>query len=201
MVARILALVPPWTRVYRVQRDIPMPLVSSGVEHGNLRELALARMNDLGTKCRDVRTREVGIQEIHHKVKPYEVELIRRDYFANDGWETFLSYEDPDQDILVGLLRLRKPSEDVFRPELKQGVSIVRELHVYGSVVPVAARDPSKFQHQGFGTLLMEEAERIALQEHGARKISVISGVGTRNYYRKLGYELDGPFMSKTLLK
>ena len=129
------------------------------------------------------------------------MELIRRDYFANDGWETFLSYEDPDQDILVGLLRLRKPSEDVFRPELKNGVSIVRELHVYGSVVPVAARDPSKFQHQGFGTLLMEEAERIAREEHGARKISVISGVGTRNYYRKLGYSLDGPYMSKTLMQ
>ena len=200
LVARILALVPPWTRIYRVQRDIPMPLVSSGVEHGNLRELALARMKDLGTKCRDVRTREVGIQEIHNKVKPYEVELIRRDYYANDGWETFLSYEDPDQDILVGLLRLRKPSADVFRPELKEGVSIVRELHVYGSVVPVAARDPSKFQHQGFGTLLMEEAERIARDEHGARKLSVISGVGTRNYYGKLGYELDGPYMSKMLL-
>lgn len=56
-------------------RDIPMPLVSSGVEHGNLRELALARMKDLGTQCRDVRTREVGIQEIHHKVKPYEVRV------------------------------------------------------------------------------------------------------------------------------
>ena len=54
-------------------RDIPMPLVTSGVEHGNLRELALARMADLGTRCRDVRTREVGIQEIHHKVRPYEV--------------------------------------------------------------------------------------------------------------------------------
>ena len=164
------------------------------------RELALARMKDLGTKSRDVRTREVGIQEIHNKVKPYEVELIRRDYFANDGWETFISYEDPDQDILVGLLRLRKPSEDTFRPELKNGVSIVRELHVYGSVVPVAARDPSKFQHQGFGTLLMEEAERIAKEEHGSNKISVISGVGTRNYYRKLGYELDGPYMSKSLV-
>ena len=156
-------------------------------------------MKDLGTKSRDVRTREVGIQEIHNKVKPYEVELIRRDYCANDGWETFISYEDPDQDILVGLLRLRKPSEDTFRPELKNGVSIVRELHVYGSVVPVAARDPSKFQHQGFGTLLMEEAERIAKEEHGSNKISVISGVGTRNYYRKLGYELDGPYMSKIL--
>ncbi|KAK6623094.1 Elongator subunit [Polyplax serrata] len=199
LIARILALVPPWTRVYRVQRDIPMPLVSSGVEHGNLRELALLRMKDLGTDCRDVRTREVGIQEIHNKVRPYEVELIRRDYYANGGWETFLSYEDPEQDILVGLLRLRKCSADTFRPELKGNCSIVRELHVYGSVVAVSARDPTKFQHQGFGMLLMEEAERIAREEHGSVKISVISGVGTRNYYRKLGYELDGPYMSKNL--
>jgi len=199
LVARILALVPPWTRVYRVQRDIPMPLVTSGVEHGNLRELALARMKDFGTECRDVRTREVGIQEIHNKVRPYEVELVRRDYTANGGWETFLSYEDPEQDILVGLLRLRKVSDETFRPELTGGVSIVRELHVYGSVVPVAARDPGKFQHQGFGTLLMEEAERIAKEEHGSVKISVISGVGTRDYYRKLGYELDGPYMSKSI--
>ncbi|XP_075454774.1 elongator complex protein 3 isoform X2 [Ascaphus truei] len=199
LVARILALVPPWTRVYRVQRDIPMPLVSSGVEHGNLRELALARMKDLGTECRDVRTREVGIQEIHHKVRPYQVELVRRDYVANGGWETFLSYEDPEQDILIGLLRLRKCSEESFRPELKGGVSIVRELHVYGSVVPVSSRDPSKFQHQGFGMLLMEEAERIAREEHGSGKIAVISGVGTRNYYRKIGYEMEGPYMVKRL--
>ncbi|XP_050749690.1 elongator complex protein 3 [Gymnogyps californianus] len=199
LVARILALVPPWTRVYRVQRDIPMPLVSSGVEHGNLRELALARMKDLGTQCRDVRTREVGIQEIHHKVRPYQIELVRRDYVANGGWETFLSYEDPEQDILIGLLRLRKCSEESFRPELKGGVSIVRELHVYGSVVPVSSRDPSKFQHQGFGMLLMEEAERIAKEEHGSWKIAVISGVGTRNYYRKIGYELEGPYMVKRL--
>ncbi|KAK0069446.1 elongator complex protein 3 [Biomphalaria pfeifferi] len=199
LIARILALVPPWTRVYRVQRDIPMPLVSSGVEHGNIRELALARMNDLGTQCRDVRTREVGIQELHNKVKPDQAELIRRDYVANGGWETFLSYEDPDQDILIGLLRLRKCSPDTFRPELKGGCSIVRELHVYGSVVPVHTRDPRKFQHQGFGMLLMEEAERIALEEHGSRKIAVISGVGTRNYYRKIGYELEGPYMTKIL--
>ncbi|XP_055433754.1 elongator complex protein 3 isoform X1 [Bubalus kerabau] len=176
LVARILALVPPWTRVYRVQRDIPMPLVSSGVEHGNLRELAFARMKDLGIQCRDVRTREVGIQEIHHKVRPYQVELVRRDYVANGGWETFLSYEDPDQDILIGLLRLRKCSEETFRFELVGGVSIVRELHVYGSVVPVSSRDPTKFQHQGFGMLLMEEAERIAREEHGSGKIAVISG-------------------------
>lgn len=132
-------------------------------------------------QCRDVRTREVGIQEIHHKVRPYQVttslkklgsndahlkydrlavhfiittfvyaqvELVRRDYVANGGWETFLSYEDPEQDILIGLLRLRRCSPQSFRPELKGGASIVRELHVYGSVVPVSSRDPSKFQHQ-----------------------------------------------------
>lgn len=70
-------------------------------------------------------------------------------FHADTGWETFLSYEDPAQDILVGLLRLRKCSSEVFRPELKnEQCSIVRELHVYGSVVPVRSRDPTKFQHQ-----------------------------------------------------
>ncbi|KAI3659644.1 hypothetical protein MP638_004379 [Amoeboaphelidium occidentale] len=202
LVARIMALVPPWTRVYRIQRDIPMPLVTSGVEHGHLRELALQRLKDFGASCRDVRTREVGIQDIHNKIRPDQVELIRRDYVANNGWETFLSYEDPDQDILIGLLRLRKCSELAFRPELKEGgqCSVVRELHVYGTAVPLSGRDPRKFQHQGYGTLLMEEAERIAREEHGSVKISVISGVGTRNYYKKLGYYLDGPYMSKKLV-
>ncbi|KAF8237695.1 histone acetyltransferase, GCN5 superfamily [Tricholoma matsutake] len=208
VVARILALVPPWTRVYRVQRDIPLPLVTSGCDNsGNLRELALNRMKDFGAVCRDVRFREVGIHEIHHKVRPESVELLRRDYTANGGWETFLSYEDPEQDILIGLLRLRKCSEEgTFRPELVKkdgdegGCSIVRELHVYGTAVPVHGRDPTKFQHQGFGTLLMEEAERIAREEHGSFKLAVISGVGTRDYYRKLGYELDGPYMSKSLI-
>lgn len=46
----------------------------------------------------------------------------------------------------------------------------------YGSIVPVRARDPSKFQHQGYGMLLMEEAEKIAQNEHRSLKISVISG-------------------------
>ncbi|KAJ3397386.1 Elongator subunit [Lobulomyces angularis] len=226
LVAKIMALVPPWTRIYRVQRDIPMPLVTSGVEHGNLRELALQRMRDLGSECRDVRTREVGITEIHSKVLPDQVELIRRDYYANGGWETFISYEDPAQDILIGLLRLRKCSHNTFRPELKPTgnfkkfagrdengndlyenieitngqCSIVRELHVYGTAVPVHSRDPTRFQHQGFGTLLMEEAERIAREEHNSIKIAVISGIGTRNYYAKLGYTLDGPYMSKLIL-
>jgi len=204
LLARILALVPPWTRIYRIQRDIPMPLVTSGVEHGNLRELVLKRMKDLNLPCRDIRTREVGIRQVHGEITPEgvgEVELVRRDYYANGGWETFLAYEDPKADTLIGLLRLRKCSDEyTFRPELTgQPTSIVRELHVYGSAVPVHSRDPRKFQHQGYGTLLMEEAERIAREEHGSVKLVVIAGVGTRHYYRKLGYQLDGPYMSKWL--
>mmetsp|Transcript_21835 Transcript_21835/g.37291 ORF Transcript_21835/g.37291 Transcript_21835/m.37291 type:complete len:590 (-) Transcript_21835:666-2435(-) len=201
LVARVLSLVPPWVRIYRIQRDIPMPLVTSGVEKGNLRELALARMAALGLRCRDVRTREVGIQDIHHRVRPDEVELVRREYTANGGWETFLAYEDPRQDILIGLLRLRKATgpDNSRQPELVGRTSLVRELHVYGTAVAVHARDASKFQHQGYGSLLMAEAERIARYEHHSTKLAVISGVGTRHYYRKLGYHLEGHYMVKYL--
>lgn len=96
----------------------------------------------------------------------------------------------------MGKLRGRP---NVFREELKGNVSIVRELHVYGSAIPVHSRSTSQFQHKGYGTLLMEEAERIAREEHFSDKIAVISGVGTRHYYRKLGYSLDGVYMSKML--
>jgi len=67
-----------------------MPLVTSGVEHGNLRELALVRLDDWGSKCRDVRTREVGIQEIHHRVQPYEVSVPQELVFVQlcDDWTT-----------------------------------------------------------------------------------------------------------------
>lgn len=78
-------------------------------------------------------------------------------------------------------------------------VSMVRELHVYGTAVAVHARDQQKFQHQGYGSLLMREAERIARLEHRSTKLAVISGVGTRHYYRKLGYHLEGPYMVKML--
>lgn len=177
-----------------------MPLVTSGVDNGNLRELALKRMKELNLVCRDVRTREVGIKENNLKVIPSNVELIRRDYFANGSWETFLSYEDPHQDTLIGLLRLRKLGSHKFMPELAGETAIVRELHIYGSVVPIHTRDPKKYQHRSYGTLLMEEAERIALEEYECNRMAVISGVGTRHYYRKLGYELEGPYMIKQLI-
>lgn len=222
--ARILSFVPPWTRIYRVQRDIPMTLVSSGVEHGNIRELALLRMKDYKTKCRDVRTREIGIKDIHEKLDTINPELVRRDYVANKGSETFLSYEDVKQDVLIGLLRLRKCSEETYRAELKgvndkniydiinpdfeiifnkainnNNASIIRELHVYGSAVSLDQKDNSKFQHKGYGKLLINEAERIAREEHNSNKMAIISGVGTRKYYEKFGYHLEGPYMVKML--
>ena len=84
------------------------------------------------------------------QVKPEEVELVRRDYCANGGWETFLAYEDVRQDILVGLLRLRRCAGAAAsrQPDLRGRASIVRELHVYGTAVAVHARDASKHQHQ-----------------------------------------------------
>lgn len=196
--AGVMGYIPPWTRVYRVQRDIPMTLVTSGVEKGNIRELVLARMHDYRTRCRDVRTREVGIKGIHEDVSPEDVTLVRRDYTASDGWETFLSYEDVQQDILVGLLRLRRCGDRTFREELQGKCSIIRELHVYGGAVAVEQRTEG-YQHRGFGAMLMAEAEKIARNEHGSKKMAIISGVGTRKYYSKLGYRLEGPYMVKDL--
>lgn len=84
------------------------------------------------------------------QVRPEEVELVRRDYTANSGWETFLAYEDTRQDILVGLVRLRKVTglEKDRQPQLLGRASIIRELHVYGTAVAVHSRDSSKHQHQ-----------------------------------------------------
>jgi len=70
---------------------------------------------------------------------------------------------------------------------------------VYGTAVAVKQRDADKFQHQGYGAMLMRAAEDIAASEHGSTRLAVISGVGTRHYYRKLGYELMGPYMVKEL--
>ncbi|GAX83381.1 hypothetical protein CEUSTIGMA_g10806.t1 [Chlamydomonas eustigma] len=111
----------------------------------------------------------------------------------------------PDKlvDLVARILALLPPwclgPDDSRQPELRGRCSVVRELHVYGTAIAVHARDQGKFQHQGYGTLLMEEAEGIARFEHRSTKLAVISGVGTRHYYRKLGYHLEGHYMVKTL--
>jgi len=112
-----------------------------------------------------------------------------------------LNFEEVHANILIGLLRLRKISKVAWLPELTTvPCSIMRELHVYGTAVAVSARDPTRFQHQGYGILLMEEAERIAREEHGSHKLLVIASVDTRHYDHKLSYHLNGPYMSKLLV-
>ncbi len=83
-------------------------------------------------------------------------------------------------------------------PEL-HGAALIRELHTYGAAVPIAGRDANATQHRGLGRRLVAEAERIAAEEWRARRIAVIAGVGVRGYYRKLGYALDGTYMTKTI--
>lgn len=178
-----------------------MPLVTSSMENSNLHKLALAQMKDFSTSCCNIQTCKVSINKVKNKIRPSQVKLVCCNYTTNSSWETFLTYEDPKQDILISLLQLRKCSTThTFHPEFTgQQTSIMHKLHVYSSAVPVHGCDSRKFQHCGFGTLLMEEAEHIAREEHGSCKISIISGVGVRSYYARLGYFLDGPYMSKML--
>ena len=110
----------------------------------------------------------------------------------------FLSYEDKNESI-YGFLRLRKPSSETHRDEVGQDSCIVREIHVYGKSLKLGEKEENEIQHSGLGKNLMKEAEKISKEEFDAKKILVISAVGTREYYQKLGYSLYGPYMSKTL--
>ena len=96
-------------------------------------------------------------------------------------------------------MRLRNPSNKAHRSEVYNGSSIVRELHVYGKSLKIGERSKNDIQHSGLGKRLMKEAERIAKDEFGSKKLLVISAVGTREYYQKLGYSLLGPYMAKEL--
>lgn len=192
LLAEIKPHIPRYTRLQRVQRDIPADYIDGGVQKSNLRQLAQQKMKENGDKCTCIRCREVG----HRDEEPENIELDVLTYEANGGKEHFISFEDFDKDLLVGFCRLRFP-DDPHRREL-ENASIVRELHVYGSEVALGTKS-DEFQHQGFGKQLMEKAEELS-REAGYEKISVISGIGAREYYKnKLGYFQDGPYVSKYL--
>jgi elongator complex protein 3 len=188
----------------RVQRDIPARLIVAGVKKSNLRQLVHEKLASQGEKCQCIRCREVG----HHKeiegVKPDpdKIKILTTYYEASEGQEIFLSAEDAEANILVGYLRLRVPSPKTFRPEIVAAPSaIVRELHVYGPLVPVGTHSKKAWQHKGFGASLLGEAERVAHEDFGLKKILVISALGTKRYYMRFGYERDGVYVSKTLEK
>jgi elongator complex protein 3 len=194
LVADVMGMIPEYTRLQRVQRDIPADFIDAGVWKSNLRQLAEQRAEEKGIDLRDIRAREVGMNEADPD--PDRIELSVQTYEAGGGTEHFISFEDPVADLLVGFCRLRFPNDPVRR-ELDDA-AVVRELHVYGSEAGIGTTD-GDWQHKGFGRRLLGHAEELA-REAGYRKLAVISGIGVRQYYReKLGYHQDGPYVSKRL--
>ena len=200
LVAEIKSMIPRYTRLQRVQRDIPADFIEGGVWKSNLRQLARKRMAEHGWTCDCIRCREVG----HNDEVPESVERNVDSYEVAGGTEQFISFEDFEKDLLVGFCRLRFPNDPVRR-ELDDA-AVVRELHVYGSQVPVgedatdhADEAVDQHQHRGYGRRLVRAAERIAA-DAGYGKLAILSGIGARQYYReKLGYRQDGPYVSKHL--
>jgi len=196
LVAEIKSMIPRYTRLQRVQRDIPADFIDAGVWKSNLRQLARRRMREDGRTCECIRCREAG----HTDEVPADPELEVLTYEVGGGTEHFISVEDFDRDVLLGFCRLRFPAEP-RRREL-QDAAVVRELHVYGSEVPVGeagGEAAGAHQHQGWGRRLLAEAERLA-EAAGFRTLAVLSGIGVREYYRsKLDYHQDGPYVTTRL--
>jgi elongator complex protein 3 len=192
--------VPPWIRIMRVQRDIPSYLIEDGVKKSNLREIVWDEMEKRGLKCQCIRCREVGHHSLMDCVEQDldDIQLMKSVYEASEGTELFISFEDIKREILIGYLRLRIPSEKAHRSELVSS-AIIRELHVYGPLVPVGKHVLKAWQHKGYGEALLAEAERISREEYDKRKIVVISALGTKAYYKRFGYDYDGVYMSHVL--
>jgi elongator complex protein 3 len=202
VVVAMKKMVPPWIRIMRVQRDIPAGLIVAGVNRSNLRQLVQRRLSEQGVRCRCIRCREVGHRVVFDGVKPEadDVRVLSVRYEASGGEEVFVSAEDVGRDVLIGYLRLRVPSEEAHRAEIRgKSCSVVRELHVYGPVVSVGEHLAGAWQHRGFGGVLLGEAERISREDYGLGKIVVLSGLGTREYYVRFGYGCDGVYMGKVL--
>ena len=192
LIKSIKKTIPYYVRIQRITRDIPAHSIVAGpAKISNLRQM-------VSGNCKCIRCREVKTN-YSPKEKPY---LFRQDYEASGGKEVFLSFENKNRDKLYSLLRLRIPSQ-IFNEEkhffsFLEGTAIIRDLHTYGQLVPIAKRKTAP-QHRGLGKKLTKEAEKIAKREFGLAKIAVISGTGARNYYRKLGYKLKNEYMIKKI--
>ncbi len=194
---------PYYVRVTRLIRDIPAESIEAGNKITNLRQIIAQEFK--GCKC--IRCREAGHQKISNiKSQILKPQLKIQKYKAGDGLEYFLSFESANRKILYAFLRLRLPfsgnpklnsDSPIYKefPELKNA-ALVRELHTYGQLVPIGKS--GKIQHSGLGKKLMTEAEKIA-KKNGFQKIAIISGIGVRQYYQKLGYKLEETFMVKII--
>ncbi|MGV8150779.1 MAG: tRNA uridine(34) 5-carboxymethylaminomethyl modification radical SAM/GNAT enzyme Elp3 [Candidatus Woesearchaeota archaeon] len=188
IIVEMKRVVPEYCRIMRIQRDIPTYATTAGVGRTNLRQYVdeLAYKNNV--HCRCIRCREIKFSEIKE-----EPQIIISEYDASNGKEYFISIESDDK--LLGFVRLRFPPRQLH-PAITPTSALIRELHVYGQAVKIGGADTEKTQHKGYGRKLMEKAEEIA-RANGKDKMIVISGVGVRGYYRKIGYTQEGPYMVK----
>ncbi len=191
-----------YTRLIRMIRDIPATYILASSKKSNMRELVDEHQKERGFVQQDIRAREIRDTEVDDK----DFNLRVTKYDTNFGTEYFLEYiNEKDNDKLAGFVRLRLQSDHFDNELLKyenlevlaDKTALIRELHVYGTVKKFG-EEGNQSQHIGFGKRLMAEAERIA-KENNYKKIAVISGVGVREYYKKLEYHLKGSYMVKEL--
>lgn len=170
----------PWIRLNRIIRDIPMDYIISSGDYPNTRQQLQVKMAANGWKCRCIRCREV--KRAHVPV----TEIVYRvaEYIASNGVEYFISAEDISGDILCGFVRVRMKES--------QNNVWIRELHVYGQLQKTTTVEVGEHavQHKGIGKRLMQFAKELALKNKKT-SIKVISGEGTKEYYKNLGYHED----------
>ena len=194
LLADIKPTVPRFCRINRVIRDIPSNHVVEGNRNTSLRQDVAQEMKKRGSSCQCIRCREI------RKGKIDDRNLVLDDQVYKAGWaeEHFLSYNTQDDHIL-GFLRLSLPSANHFFPvEELQDAAIIREVHVYGQSVELGGESSGSVQHRGLGSSLIEKAAEIALSK-GYRKLTVISAVGTREYYAARGFTLTDLYMVRDL--
>ncbi len=200
IIAEAKQYVPRWCRIMRVQRDIPTFATASGVDRTNLRQYVEKICNERNIKCKCIRCREIGFYLKNREnvdFNNFKIGITATKYNASNGNEFFIAAEDLQKDVLFGFCRLRFPSQ-FLRPEMTKGSALIRELHVFSAAAQIGKRTDESFQHRGIGKSLLMEAEEIAKQNN-KNKMIVISGIGAREYFRKLGYELEGVYMVKSI--
>ncbi|MCD6513207.1 MAG: tRNA uridine(34) 5-carboxymethylaminomethyl modification radical SAM/GNAT enzyme Elp3 [Thermoplasmata archaeon] len=197
LIAEMKKHVPEWVRIQRIERDIPSNLIEAGIKKSNLRQIVHERLKEMGERCRCIRCREIGHNWYKKGIESRELYMVRREYMANGGREIFLSFEDTENDLIAAYCRLRLPYKP-HREEMDGSVAVVRELKVHGPMVEIGEKPRKEWQHRGLGARLMEEAENIVIRFKKERLL-VLSGIGVKEYYRKLGYVDNGVYMEKVL--
>jgi elongator complex protein 3 len=195
LIARCKLHVPRYTRINRIFRDIPSPNIVAGNKKTNLRQLVQNYMREqrMGQcqclRCREVRRQKMTSGELRLDVLPYDADISR---------EFFISFVTPE-DKVAGFLRLSLPkSPDVVPIDEIKEAAMIREVHVYGPALGLGKDSRGEAQHRGLGGLLVARAEVIARAE-GYSQLAVIAAIGTRNYYRRLGFEMTEYYMMKKL--